>query len=61
MDKTTAQARELANKFLNNEINEDEYQKGMVRLISKGYIKEIGLGLLQAQFDYTRQQQQSIN
>lgn len=51
MNKTTTQARELANKFLNNQINENEYQKEMVRLISKGYLKEIGLELLQAQFD----------
>lgn len=59
--KTTEKARELANKFLNEQITKEEYERGMLQLIAKGYLKEIGLGLLQAQFDYARQQQQSIN
>lgn len=59
--KTTEQARGLANKFLNKQIDKEEYERGMLQLIAKGYLKEIGLGLLQAQFDFTRQQQQSIN
>lgn len=59
--KTTEKARELAKQFLNEQITKEEYERGMLQLIARGYLKEIGLGLLQAQFDYTRQQQQSIN
>ena len=61
--KTTEKARELAKQFLNEQIDKEEYERGMLQLIERGYLKEIGLGLLQAQFDFTRQQQQqqSIN
>lgn len=59
--KTTEKARELAKQFLDEQINKEGYERGMLQLIARGYLKEIGLGLLQAQFDYTRQQQQSIN
>lgn len=60
--KTTEKARELAKQFLNEQIDKEEYERGMLQLIARGYLKEIGLGLLQAQFDYTRQQQrQSVN
>lgn len=55
--KTTEKARELAKQFLNEQIDEEEYERGMLQLIARGYLKEIGLELLQAQFDYTRQQQ----
>lgn len=48
MNKTRTQARELVNKFLSKQINENEYQKNIVRLISKDHLKEIGLRLLQA-------------
>lgn len=60
--KTTEKARELAKQFLIEQIDKEEYERGMLQLIAKGYLKEIGLGLLQVQFDYTRQQQrQSVN
>lgn len=56
--KTTEQARELAKQFIDNQISENEYQEGMLQLIEKGYLKDIGLELVQAQFDQIRQQQQ---